>query len=211
MGPGFDSLKGERKKNRVQEHTHMLLAARQSGEPISTPAWPALSFPSHSPAHSFKPLQNINSHISLLTCTAGPFKTLSFSSFLQRQRKNKPALRKDWYFTNGVQMSSFRRLWVLACRRGQGEAVPPLFPAPEVQAQPSPSPPHPAPSPTITHSSATSTSTHRQIQLSPSSLWKAARAQGNWDKRAHRSAGWSRQSLPFLPELKRRKILVHSL
>lgn len=118
----------------------MLLAARQSGEPISTPAWPALSFPSHSPAHSFKPLQNINSHISLLTCTAGPFKTLSFSSFLQRQRKNKPALRKDWYFTNGVQMSSFRRLWVLACRRGQGEAVPPLFPAPEVQAQPSPSP-----------------------------------------------------------------------
>lgn len=123
---------------------------------------------------------------------------MSFSSFLQRQKKNKPALRKDWYFTNGVQMSSFHRLWVLACKTGEGEAVPPIPPHGGASlAFTHHIPSHPSSSPIITHRSATSTSIHtRWIHLPLHSRWKAAIAQGNWDKRAHRSAGWSRQSLP---------------
>lgn len=76
MGPAFDSLEGDRKTNRAQEHTHMLLAARQNGEPTFHPRLVCSFLPLPlSPAHSFRPLQSIHSHISLLTCNAGPFKT----------------------------------------------------------------------------------------------------------------------------------------
>lgn len=55
MGPVFDSLRRDRKKNREPRSTHTCSWQQgRVGSQLSTPAWPTLSFPSHSPAHSFK-------------------------------------------------------------------------------------------------------------------------------------------------------------
>lgn len=94
MGPVFDSLKGDRKKKTQEPRSTHTCSWQQGrvGSQLSTPAWPVLSFPSHSPEHCFGPLQSINSHTFLLTCNAGPFKIFEVSVpfFRGRGKTNQP-------------------------------------------------------------------------------------------------------------------------